>query len=135
MGGCGVDFVAGLRAEFERRCAANPRYSLRRFAQTLGTSHSSLSRLYRGTQRPRPATIAALGPRLGLTPGAIAGAIRRLQIDRLRHAAASPGFQADARWLAARTNLSLDDVQLALHEALRTGRLTMPAAGRWHTEE
>lgn len=130
-----MDFVAGLRAEFERRRAANPRYSLRRFAQTLGTSHSSLSRLYRGAQRPRAATIAALGPRLGLTPLVIADAIRRLQVDRLRDAAASPTFRADARWLAAQANLSLDEVQLALHEALRTGRLTMATAGRWQTEE
>lgn len=130
-----MDFVANLLAEFERRRAANPRYSLRRFAQVLGTSHSSLSRLYHGVQRPRPATIAALGPRLGLTPLAIADAIRRLQVERLRDAVASPTFQADARWLATHANLSLDDVQLALHEALRTGQLTMAAAGRWQTEE
>jgi transcriptional regulator with XRE-family HTH domain len=130
-----VDFVATLCAEFDRRRAVNPRYSLRRFANALGTSHSALSRLGRGAHRPGPATIAALGPRLGLSPGEIASAIRRLQVDRLRDVAASPEFRADARWLATQANLSLDDVQVALQEALRTGRLRMAAAGRWDTEE
>lgn len=40
-----------LKREFEQRCAANSRYSLRAFAAFLGTDHSTLSQILR-SQRP-----------------------------------------------------------------------------------
>ena len=130
-----MDFVALLQAELRRRRATNPRYSLRRFAQALGISHATLSRLCQRRQQPRAATITALGERLGLAAPGVAAAIRRTDVDRLLKATRSPRFKADARWLAAHVNLSLDDVQLALHEGLRTRRLTMAAASRWRAED
>ena len=130
-----MDFVVLLQAEFERRRATNPRYSLRRFAQALDISHATLSRLCQRRHRPRAATVAALGPRLGLTTAAVLAAIRHGNVERLRDATKAPRFRADARWLAAHANLSLDEVQLALQEGLRTRRLTMAAAGRWRAED
>jgi transcriptional regulator with XRE-family HTH domain len=129
-----VDFVGYLRAELERRQAANPRYSLRRLAQALGTSHSSLSRLCRGVRRPRLATIALVGRRLGLSPQEIARAVRCEHVERLRAAARQPHFSANVRWLAVHLNLSIDDVQIALQEALRTRRLSMVDANTWNEE-
>lgn len=129
-----MDFVSRLTAEYDRRRAANPRYSLRRFALALGTSHSLLSRLCRRRRRPLPTTVADLGPRLGLSPVEVATAIRESRIDRLCDAVLAPRFAPDVRWLAARANLSLDEVQLALQEALRRRRLSMTAPRRWSVE-
>lgn len=130
-----MDFVSRLTAELDRRRTANARYSLRRFAQALGTSHSLLSRLCRRRRRPLPSTVAVLGPRLGLTASEVAAAIRESQVDRLCEVAAGPRFSPEARWLAARANLSLDEVQVALQEALRRGRLSMTAPRRWSVED
>ncbi|MEZ5293669.1 MAG: hypothetical protein R2745_21475 [Vicinamibacterales bacterium] len=123
-----------LAAEFDRRQRRNPRYSLRAFAKSLGVSHSAISRLHRHERRPSDRTIAVLGARLGWTSARVAAAQHRERVDRLRALAAAPGFTADARWIASRTAMSLDDVQVALQEALRTGALTMPAADRWRVE-
>jgi transcriptional regulator with XRE-family HTH domain len=130
-----VDFVSWLTAEFDRRRAANARYSLRRFAQALGTSHSLLSRLCRRRRRPLPTTVAELGPRLGLSAMEVAAAIREHQMDRLCEVVGAPRFSPDARWLAARANLSLDEVQVALQEALRRRRLSMTGPRRWSVED
>jgi hypothetical protein len=129
-----MDLAANLRAEYARRRAANRRYSLRAFARAVGTSHASLSRLWRGTQRPRSSTIAAVGARLGWTDERIAGAVRDANVARLCALVARPGFRADVRWLAVRLNLSLDEVQLALHEALRCRRLSMSAPAAWRVD-
>lgn len=122
-----------LRAEFDRRRAVNPRYSLRAFARALGTSHSSLSRLSRG-QRPSARAVASLGRRLGWSDAHIHEAVARVRVTQLQRVAARHGFVADARWIAARTGWSLDEVQIALHDALRTRRLAMTSAHAWTAE-
>jgi len=43
-----TSFRLRLQAELARRCAGNPRYSLRAFARRLGVDHSTLSQLLRG---------------------------------------------------------------------------------------
>lgn len=127
-----MTFNDALIAEFNRRRDANPRYSLRAFARALGISHSSASRLCRG-RRPSAQVVALLGPRLGWSGVQVAAAVARTRVDHLRDLAAGP-FVVDARWIASRTGMSLDDVQVALHEAVRTGRLTMTSTTAWTVE-
>jgi hypothetical protein len=129
-----VDFVTALTDEFARRRAVNPRYSLRAFARALGTSHSLLSRVCRHDRRPAAATVAAIGPQLGWGPTRIADATRQAQVDHLCRIAASRGFRPDARWIATRLGAPLDQVQIALQEALRTERLTMTSTSSWTRE-
>jgi transcriptional regulator with XRE-family HTH domain len=129
-----VDIVAEINAELARRRSVNHRYSLRALARSLGTSHSLLSRLCHRGRRPSPSTIAALGARLGWTAARIDEATRAERVDRLCARAAQRGFDTDVRWLATRLGMSMDDVQVALHEAVRTGRLTMSSRRRWIRE-
>ena len=128
-----MNLADDLRAEFDRRRSLNPRYSLRAFARSLRVSHSSLSRLSRG-QRPSPRAVESLGRRLGWSDAQIRAVVVGQRVEQLRDLAASRGFVADARWLASRTGLPLDDIQLALHEAVRTHRLTMTSAQAWTVE-
>lgn len=122
-----------LVAEFERRRAVNPRYSLRAFARVLGFSHSSISRLCCGRQ-PSARAVELLGRQLGWSEARIRATVIAQHVGRLRALASSRGFVADARWLASRSGLSLDAVQLALHEAVRTRRITMTSARAWTVE-
>src|SRR6185295_10077963 len=63
----GSMFRERLQQEFEARRQKNPRHSLRAFAAFLGTDHSTLSQILRGT-RPAPAArIRVWGRKLGLS--------------------------------------------------------------------
>jgi len=126
-----VTFTTALAAEYHRRRTANPRYSLRAFASALRISHSALSRLGRGDQHASDATIASIGRRLNWPSARILSMMREQRFRRVARVADSPAFVPDARWIASRANLSLDDVQLTLHDALRTGRLDMTARDSW----
>lgn len=121
-----------VAAELRRRQQLNPRFSLRRFARRLGVSHSTVSRLCRGRCRPSSSTLRILASALGLADVVARDEAAAGAVDRLCTLAARPRFRADVRWIAVRLGLSLDDVQLALHDALRRGRLRMigPASGR-----
>jgi transcriptional regulator with XRE-family HTH domain len=130
-----VTLAARVAAELDRRRQVNPRSSLRALARRIGVSHSVLSRLCRGRSRPSRATTAALASALGLTPAAAHDATLTHAVDRLCALAARPGFRADARWIAVRLGLRLDDVQLALHDALRRGRLRMTSPATWRALE
>lgn len=120
-----------VRAEFERRRAINPSFSLRAFARRLGISHSALSRVCRGRSHASAATLAKLESRLGAHAVSAAESERSQRLARLAALLARPGFTADARWLAVRLGLSLDDVQVAIQDALRAGQMTMVAPGTW----
>ena len=126
-----MNFAHAIATEFDRRKTANPRYSWRAFSRALGISHSTASRITRQSQRASDATIIAAGRRLGWPEPRITALIRAERVRRLQDAAVSRDFVADARWVASRANLTLDDVQLALHEALRTRRLAMTSADTW----
>ena len=126
-----MNLAQSITAEFDRRHAANPRYSWRAFARALGISHSTASRVVRHAQRASDATVVTIGRRLGWPESRITWLIRQERVQRIEDAAVAPGFVADARWIASRSNLTLDDVQLGLHEALRSGRLEMPNARAW----
>src|SRR3954466_7364762 len=64
-------FRDAVATELERRRCGQPRYSLRRFARTLGVHHSTMSRLLR-TRRPVPApTLLAVARGLRMSPAEI----------------------------------------------------------------
>lgn len=154
-----TSFRLFLQAELARRCAGNPRFSLRAFAARLGVDHSTLSQLLRGRRPATPATIEKLGRRLGLEPEVIeryvaherlfavpatAGEEHVTQLARdaaevladLRHAAILElthlaDFRPDSRWIARVLDLSPDEVNVALQRLLRLGLLAMAGPSRW----
>lgn len=129
-----MDFRALLHREFERRRARNPRYSLRAFARHLGTQHSSITRIVRERRRLTPDRVRALGMRLGLTAAEIHAACLYEQVQLVASLVARPGFRPDARWIAVRTGLSIDDVNVAIHLLVHARRLTMASATTWTME-
>lgn len=155
------DFRHFLQAELGRRCARNPHYSLRAFAQRLGVDHASLSQLLRGKRRLTPATIEKLGARLGLGPQRIsffvAGArlcrvgdrhpANHSEVKQLASDAASivaewqhfailelvrlRDFRPDSRWIARILGLTPDNVNIAVSRLVRLRLLAMTADDRW----
>ena len=152
-------FRERLETEFQARRAANPRYSLRAFARFLHADHSTLSQILRGT-RPAPARqIRAWAALLGHSKEEaaayivaeqsldIASARRQHQMHHWTAEALSvstepvhweilrlvrqPGFRADSRRIAARTNTSVDAVNLALSRLFRLRLLSAVAPGKW----
>ena len=126
-----MDLRALLGAELRRRRERNPRYSLRAFARTLGTHHSTLSQLLAHRRRLTPRAIRRLGGRAALAPPQLdaacvaenaAAVLRLLRDGRLR---------PDSRWIATRTGIPLDDVNVALQQLLAQRRLAMPTAHAW----
>lgn len=128
-----MDFRILLQAEFERRRARNPRYSLRAFARYLATHHSMITRIFEGRRLTFP-SVRALGARLGLTSAQINDALLHEQAHRVALIAAQPGFRADSRWIATRSGLSLDEVNVAVQLLVHTRRLSMTSATTWTTE-
>jgi hypothetical protein len=124
-----------LAAEFERRHRANPRYSLRAFALSLGTHHTTLLRFLRQGKRLLPGTARSIGARLGLTPAQISQAADHQRAEAILARVARGDFRADSRWLAITTGLSLDEVNLALHRLLYDRRLTMRSTRTWTRED
>ena len=61
-----------LADELSRRCARNPRYSLRAFATSLGVDPGNLSRALRGQSNLSPAYARRIAEALALPPGVAA---------------------------------------------------------------
>lgn len=129
-----MTFGTFLGQELTRRQAQNARYSLRAFARFLGSSHSTLSRVLTQRQRPDAASMGRWGKRLGLSMDQIRRFEVQDRISALCVLSQTETFRADARWIAMRLNLSIDDVQLTLHEALRQHRLTLLSPRTWVPE-
>jgi transcriptional regulator with XRE-family HTH domain len=138
-----LDFRERLTVELMRRCAENPRYSLRAFARFLQVDHATLSQILRGKRAVSASAIRKWGMRLGLD----AAAIERLaQTPPAAHAedATVMGWQERAilehvrvkdfvpsvSWLAKVLDTTIDEVQVALHRLLRLGLLRMDGE-RW----
>lgn len=66
-----------VQAEIARRCARNPRYSLRACAKALDLDPATLSQLVRGKRRMTARMIRHLGAGLGLAEDAIADHVKR----------------------------------------------------------
>jgi uncharacterized protein (TIGR02147 family) len=150
-----------LQAELGRRCARNPRYSLRAFAKFLAIDHATMSQLLRGKRPLTSRTILKLGTRLGLDRAAIEGFIAEEshwrrdtaddvalnEIQQLADDAARviadwyhyaileltrlENFKADSRWIARVLGITTDEVNLALTRLVRLGLLQMAGRGRW----
>lgn len=126
-----MDMRALLDAELQRRRERNPRYSLRAFAHTLGTHHSTVSQILQSRRRLTPRSIRRLGARIGLTPAEIRAACVHEHCVSIRRLLSDSRFRPDSRWIAIMTGIPLDDVNSALHWLLYRGELTMATPDTW----
>lgn len=129
-----MDIRLLLHDEFERRRARNPRYSLRAFARQLATHHSSIIRILNDRHRLTPLRVRALGTRLGLTVAEMDAACLHEQLEQVAWLVARPGFVPDTRWIAMRSGLTMDEVNVAVHLLVYSRRITMVSASHWTTE-
>jgi len=126
-----VTFCIVLNAEFERRRAANRRYSLRSFARDLSVDHSTLSQILRGKRRLTGRNVRAFGRRLRLPAPEIAELCAVENECAVLSALDRPNFQADSRWVASMIGIPLDDVNVTLQRLLRKRIVTMTTRARW----
>jgi transcriptional regulator with XRE-family HTH domain len=148
-----------LGAEYRARREKNPRYSLRAFAAFLGTDHSTLSQVLRGSRRPPVTHMGDWAEKLGMSVEETAVYIAAEHVpdeatterqEQLRHWTAEaigmltgrahreilrlsrePAFRADCRWIAKQIGVGVDEVNMALSRLLRLGLLEASAKGKW----
>jgi len=156
-----VSFRHFLQGELARRCAENPRYSLRAFAQRLGVDHSTLSQILRGKRRVTPRSIERIGKSLRLTPERISGfaeferhhppvamnvpsrdqavQLARDLVELLTHwvhfaileLTSLDTFRADSRWIAQVLGITVDEVNVAIARLVRYRLLDMSSPTHW----
>ena len=126
-----MHFRVALDTEYRRRRERNPHYSLRAFARDIGSDHASLSQILRNRRSLSPRMIRRLGSRLRLDPAIIAEAAGQQSADAVLRLVCSPGFRAECRWIAVRTGLSVDNVNVAIHRLLLAGELVMESSTCW----
>ena len=123
-----MSFAELLTAEFRRRQTGNRRYSLRAFARSLKTDHSTLSQILR---RRRPITAA------GVRSMAAALSLGAEQTEQLcneitiRRLTTQRSFRPDSRKIARRLGISVDEVNVLLQRLLRHRVLTMASKESW----
>jgi transcriptional regulator with XRE-family HTH domain len=152
-------FRERLEREYNERRVKNARYSLRAFATFLGTDHSTLSQILRGS-RPVPVSrIRSWARKLEMSAEEAAvyvaaehapdpaSAGREAQMRHwtaeamqivtdethlaILRLARTRGFRPDMRWIAEQIGASVDEVNLAVSRLLRLRLLEAPANGRW----
>jgi transcriptional regulator with XRE-family HTH domain len=126
-----VRFTEMLVNELARRQRQNSRYSLRGFARVLGVHHATLSRLLSGRRPVSSQTIRAIGPRLGMTAQQIESLVEIEDAEFVIEAVSRPSFRPDSRWLATRSGISIDRVNIALHRLIHQRQLRMESPDRW----
>ena len=126
-----MTFRVVLQAEFDRRRAANRRYSLRSFARSLSIDHSTLSQILRGRRRLTGRSVRTLGRRLRLTAPAIAEHCAVENESAVLAALERPGFRADSRWLASIAGIPLDEVNVTIQRLLRKRIVAMTSPQSW----
>lgn len=130
-----TSFRVFLRAELARRCARNPRYSLRAFARHLGVDHATLSQWMRGRRMMSAQSIERLAARLRV-PG------RLVRVFVEHRGAEGPDFaildlvgsgacRPDSRWIARELGITVDEANVALQRLLRLQLLRMTAQDAW----
>ena len=145
-------FRERLQAELAARCARNPRYSLRGFANFLGVDHATLSQVLRGKRAVTPATIRRLGERIGLDRDELeryAATERRPRTVRDRRLAEDAAaslewhayailelmrlreFRPDIGWIERVLGVSADEIHVALQHLTRLGFLRMKSRDEW----
>jgi plasmid maintenance system antidote protein VapI len=146
-----------LQEELAKRCARNPRYSLRAFARYLALDHSTLSQLLRGRRRFTARTVERIGKRLSLSPEVITQVVdlerapaelwtsrelRQLSRDAAlslaewhHHAILEltrlASFKPDVRWISRVLDVPVDDVNVAITRLARLGLLDMTSRSSW----
>jgi hypothetical protein len=130
-----MDMRALIQEELQRRRDRNPRYSLRAFARSLGTHHSTLSQLLHSQRRLTPRAIRHFGTVLKLSPVQIEAACVAENCASIRRLVSDPRFRAESRWIAVMTGIPLDEVNVALHWLLHRRELTMAGPQTWVVTE
>jgi DNA-binding transcriptional regulator YdaS (Cro superfamily) len=123
-----------LRDELDRRRARNRRYSLRSFARFLGVDHSTLSQIIRGRRRLTPRTIGPMGERLGLAANVLRECAAGENDAVVLRVVTRASFRPDVRWIAVRTGLTIDDINISLHRLLHGRALAMVSRDSWISE-
>jgi transcriptional regulator with XRE-family HTH domain len=127
-----VDLKQMLRTEFTQRHGRNARYSLRAFARDLGTDHATLSQILRDRRGLSSRMIHRFGERLDLPCALLTEACVQQDAEAILRMASKPAFRTHSRWIAARTGISVDAVNIALQRLLHRGDLAMRATDHWY---
>ncbi len=146
------DFRGLLQEELIRRARANPRYSMRSFARTLGMDPSTLTKVLNGKRVLGPRAIRKLSLRLGLSAEQLqrfspAGAqaepgYQQLSLDVFRvisdwhHYALLElmrvdSFRSSSRWASRVLGISQVEVRSAIERLQRVGMVRVDAEGNW----
>ena len=129
-----MDLRTILSAELNKRQQRNPRYSMRAFAKSLATHHSTISRILGTDRRLTSRSIQTIGARLKMTPREISEACRDENCSLILRTVCDPRFRADSRWIATMTGIPVDQVNVALHWLLHERRLVMTSRATWSTK-
>ena len=129
-----MDLRMILSDELRKRQARNPRYSIRAFAKSLATHHSTVTRILGSERRLTARSIQTIGTRLRMSPGQISDACREENCAIILRAVRDPRFRPDSRWIATMTGIPLDQVNVALHSLLYERRLVMTSRAAWSAE-
>ena len=111
-----------LRTELVRRCKANPRYSLRAFANLLKMESSALSKILNGKRKVTPKTLQRIADPLALGPAEVQAFLEQLSSTNSRRKTTKPAvphyhriaidqFQVISEWyhLAILELIAVDD--------------------------
>lgn len=125
-----MSFAVYLQDEFDRRRARNRRYSIRAFAQALGTDHSSLSQILHGKRRLSDAAAGRYARTLGLDDGRARLLLELSAFDRRLLDAIHQTRATNTPALAGALSARIDEVNISLQRLLRLSLLDM-RAGEW----
>ena len=125
-----MSFTVYLQDELARRRGRNRRYSIRAFAQALGTDHSSLSQILRGKRRLTDTAAGRYARALGLDDGQANLLLELSAFDRRLLAAIRRSGATSTPTLAEAISATVDEVNVSLQRLLRLSLLEL-RAGRW----
>ena len=129
------DIRLAIRREYDRRHGRNPRYSMRAYARSLRTHHTTLAQILERRRRLTARSIAHLGRHLGLSRAELAEACMQEHADTVIVLLRRRDARFDSRWIATRLGIPVDDVNRAIHRLLWQRRLVVPACREWSCRE
>lgn len=151
-----LSFRQLLQEELLRRCKANPKYSLRAFAGSLGLESSRLSKILRGERPANAMLVEKLGQKLGLTLNQIeqyksqtsntknkkSTDYHQISLDAFQliadwhHYAVlelmkTTNFKSDVGWIARRLGATVHEIRACVERLQRIGILEINNKGEW----